>query len=746
MRLADLKTYIAKKYHTGAKKLQNSPWISVLMNPHTGKRAAVFERHWDDASGTQIECCDIKCGQEVLRDLSAPYLGRPYRMQGESWVGVRFGTETDPVVVFRLLDMAMRPDSVCGCQIVLGKDFVPKTSQYHETQLPMKKPDYRKESRPGTTQSGGWQNRLQDVDNLAQTSDKKFEAGQVIHQDRLETRLNRFGALLHNHSDENQVKTPIYVETPIPAAPQNPVHIRFQNMYRIYQSGDCSFEQKSKNFYEQGKFMEDFEPDASNPPDIGDVRLFFPRYNDLTERQLLAYFCWRRNIRNGLYSRINISVAYIYLYELLNLIGTSSVRESLDKLNDFVEKYIKPGFGDETMHKNVCRWMLELAILNPGNELSKDDIMSYISADLIKRDRALIILQNPEQYSDREVFDALIEMGNKSLETSPAFQKNSEQGVHLFAQAWRIAVERTSAQKRNIFKECFGELYSYPWHPLGNAVYYQKDKLQPVVCIINECRKYVYDGVQWKETCYYDLNFNKIKLNGFIHETERKMRIYLKCGRGLKEKKEEAWAGVYIDEAIEIDKAEMEDARHPKVTICFSDLDKIRADAGETRDRLLTDEELNAEAAVQEQNASKYVEISANVKENREHVELKEEVCVAESEEKNGQLEMKFENRDGKENELIYQSAIVEPENKMSISKNLLDMFQVQILKALLQGKSVKEMILEHRGMPEIIADSINEAMYDEIGDSVVLCEEDTLFLVEDYREDIEKILGESAE
>ena len=44
--------------------------------------------------------------------------------------------------------------------------------------------------------------------------------------------------------------------------------------------------------------------------------------------------------------------------------------------------------------------------------------------------------------------------------------------------------------------------------------------------------------------------------------------------------------------------------------------------------------------------------------------------------------------------------------------------------------------------MPSIAADTINEVLYDEIGDTVVDCENDRLFIIEDYREDIEHLLG----
>ena len=44
--------------------------------------------------------------------------------------------------------------------------------------------------------------------------------------------------------------------------------------------------------------------------------------------------------------------------------------------------------------------------------------------------------------------------------------------------------------------------------------------------------------------------------------------------------------------------------------------------------------------------------------------------------------------------------------------------------------------------MPSVVADSINEAFFDEIGDNVLECDGDTIAIVEDYREEILQMLG----
>ena len=72
-----------------------------------------------------------------------------------------------------------------------------------------------------------------------------------------------------------------------------------------------------------------------------------------------------------------------------------------------------------------------------------------------------------------------------------------------------------------------------------------------------------------------------------------------------------------------------------------------------------------------------------------------------------------------------------------------LNSMQTQLMQMLLRGEPVQELIAAQHGMPSVIADSINEALFDLIGDTVVECDGETITLVEDYREDIINILKE---
>ena len=64
------------------------------------------------------------------------------------------------------------------------------------------------------------------------------------------------------------------------------------------------------------------------------------------------------------------------------------------------------------------------------------------------------------------------------------------------------------------------------------------------------------------------------------------------------------------------------------------------------------------------------------------------------------------------------------------------------MLRFLLQGETTKELLKAHHLMASIVTDAINEALFDEIGDNVLECEDDTISIIEDYREDIINLLG----
>ena len=240
-------------------------------------------------------------------------------------------------------------------------------------------------------------------------------------------------------------------------------------------------------------------------------------------------------------------------------------------------------------------------------------------------------------------------------------------------------------------------------------------------------------------------------MQGFLHETDAKLRRYLKTGRYLKEKAEDVWVVPYINAVIEADRQVEIEAAKPKITIDLSGLEQIRRDALVTQESLLVEDEAEKYRIVgsEENEIGRHEENKAVGRGLNETESRKGDAIEDRKKEKTERREeVKLENREKHETEISERYQIeTSDEETVTASEDRtsslpLDAVQMQVLRALLEGRDPAAIIRENHLMPSIVADSINEALFDEIGDTVVLCEDDKLFPVEDYIEDLIQLPG----
>ena len=466
---------------------------------------------------------------------------------------------------------------------------------------------------------------------------------------------------------------------------------QIRRMKNLYQYGNGSFKQICKNFYVQGKFMENYE---DNVPWKGEISTYYwSTYHNLSLAQLRGYFTWRTELRKGNYRKHCETFVSMYLYELLNGIGTKSVEDSLHKMEEFEKGYIDAGFSDRYLRGRLYRWMLELAVLNG---LAPDIACKYADSDMLEKDAAVEILRYPEKFSAQEVFNALCVFGGKKTSESKLVQEHGTEAINFFAAVWYLASAQYRKNGEPLFQLCFGIPSAREWRPLESTFYYDNysnsKKRKSVTYKLNPSRTYLFKRDKWYEVAHQNYDIDRKIIVNLLQETDRRLRLYLKTGHPLKERKEAAWAVPYIEAVIEADRKAKLEAARPKVSIDFSGLDKIRKDALETQDNLLTEEETQ---------------------------------CTPETASKPSEVSVPFG--------VSVPSGVSVP----------LDGMQMQLLRMLLRGEPVQELIAAQHGMPSVIADAINEALFDLIGDTVVECDGETITIIEDYREDIINILKE---
>ncbi len=408
MELSDLTAYAEEKYHIKEEfKWADFPGFSVLREPVSGKWVALLMRQWDSDSGTQIELCDLKCGEDTLLDAQfAPYLSSPFRMRGEKWAGIRFDNSTNRETVFSLFDKAMQSSTQLLFNFALDNEATIASQTFTETPLPRQNPQ----------QASG---------------------------SRIPEKIRQM-ARMYTHTFSN------------------------------------SFAQKSKNFYLQGKFMEDYE---DNYQWNYAFWCFLPTYHDLNLRQLRGYFTWRTLLRKCSYQQAPLPFFYIYTYELLNGIGAASPEEAFQKLVEFKTGFLESDSGNTIPLRNYQRWLFDFAVINA---LPIEYALKYTSPNTLAVDHALGILRKPEAHSDEEVVASLLVFAPKTTADSPVFSVPEDKGKHLFAEAWRCAASQFTEGGKDLFTLCFGEPQSHTWYPLTNAVYWERRKLEVIEYVLND--------------------------------------------------------------------------------------------------------------------------------------------------------------------------------------------------------------------------------------------------------------------
>lgn len=626
--MSELAAYAKEKYNID----EDHKWMdfkaySVLAVPQSKKWAALLMRRENSKTGKIEEVCDIKCETSDIQKLNASYLSEPFRMKGKNWTGVKFTDKTDKEVVFGLLDKALEHlGEQPGFRVVLDNSQSGEKSAYRETAIPKY-----------------FKNMLS-----PKTGEKKdAQVGEAIPEQIIK---------LRRLMKEN--------------APLKP--------------GEDYIAHRAKAFYEEAVLMEDYEDDA---PSSEYFFNYYPTYDLLNTKALRGYFTWRAKVRAGEYPHITPSLAYIYLYELLNGIGASSPEDALKKLDEFENGFLEEGRDIAAIRSNLARWKFEFCIIN---DLPLETALKYANPKTTEKENALIVLKNPNDYSDKELFDSLMVFAEKARANTPVISKDEKAAHRIFADSWRNA-QSFNENGKSLFELCFGKMTKKKRYPLYNAVYYNRLGDKKSTYKLNEARIYEYDGKSWYMTSYDRIYFDIDKLRGFLHETDRRARLCLKTGRNLKEKTDEKWAAPFIEAAVAEYEKERIKAARPRIKIEAANLAKIRRDAARTRENLLTDEERMEDAAVEAVQKTDYTS-----------EELKSQTVNAPS-----------------------------PLNET----------QTAVLKALLNGGSVEDVLKKSHMMPSIAADEINSALYDLIGDNVIETEGDCLTLLGDYKEDVERII-----
>ncbi len=495
---------------------------------------------------------------------------------------------------------------------------------------------------------------------------------------------------------------------------------RIAAMRAMYRYGDGSVRDKAENFIRQGKFMADYSDDM---PWQGNLYRYFPAYHDLNVPQLRAYFSWRAGVREGKFTPVPQTLYTLYANELLVGIGCRDAEDSFRKMKAFYEGLQGAGQTGGEVLARLRRWMTDLCIVYDLPHEWPRDVEDSFYRDM---DTARICLEKPEEHTDEEIIAALSAFAPARFPQSPVF--SVERGRHLFALIWKTLSSSYTVKGRTIFTTCFNaRRQRFSWTPFPEALYIPPAEQADRSYELHPGRRYQCRDGHWTVERYNFYSVNQTVFRTILHESERRLREILGVGRPLKADVLESWVDRYIDEALVREQEEIRQARLSAIHFEAGDLAAIRADAAVTRDSLLTEEEREAEAEVEER-----AELEAGRRGNGGTPSMKNRTEV--------QASARGLDLMGPAEAELSDDGLFDKESPDD--EPALGAHEMAILRLLLDGKSPADYIREKRLFATVLADSINEALYDALGDTAVECDGKDIILVEDYREDIEELIG----
>lgn len=354
----------------------------------------------------------------------------------------------------------------------------------------------------------------------------------------------------------------------------------YAEMQRIAGGRKGMFMSSAELFYRQGKFMEDFCDSFDRP--VGCTR-YFPTYRDLTLPQLRTYFTWRTGVRKGEIKETSLSYAFLYIYELLNLIGVKNAEEGFIKLKDFCEKY---SALDTRIMPYANLWLTDFAAYYalPYN-LARD-----LSG--LKNDDALLTLMNYKNETAEDLLAALDCFSSYRLRNSVFYKKQPAETADTVYRLFCSLVEYyENKEGGDIFIRLFAKPVKEKYFIFRSAVFYAKKSHPDCVYEISPILNYSCKNGEWHISRLFPVKDKAGKVGALLKATDYYLRQRYGHKSSLKKPELSALFDELIKRAVNEQFKEGLERKKPVINIDLSKLQGIRDTAEVTRDKLIVEEE-----------------------------------------------------------------------------------------------------------------------------------------------------------
>lgn len=362
-------------------------------------------------------------------------------------------------------------------------------------------------------------------------------------------------------------------------------------------------------FYRQGLLMANFEDDC---PYNGTFKSYFPTYNAMSDRQLRGYFTWRAQVRRGNIEETSTSFAFLYLYELICGIGVDDPLDGFDKIKAFWGAYraFEPGIDrfarvwlqdyavfhglDPRLLRDSKTVMFDNALIElrrAARDLAPAQAPSGQTAKRRKTSEPTLPLP-PDEAREERLMAAINALSTYNLNNSRLDRGHHLDLRHVACAVYvRMARYYDTHRKTGIVASLFGEETAMPYTMFASAVFFAPERHEGCEYRLDPIHIYRCQNGFWECMRIHGSRQKSSKLGEMMRACDQRLRLALDPGHPLKEEKVPKYLAKIIDD--EITAWLSWDATHQpvKIDIDLSQLGHIRSAAAQTREALLIDEE-----------------------------------------------------------------------------------------------------------------------------------------------------------
>ena len=498
---------------------------------------------------------------------------------------------------------------------------------------------------------------------------------------------------------------------------------------RALAEGQSSYNWSSPRlFVKQGKLMADYEDDFSYS---GSFFRYYPTYQLMSDVQLRGYFSWRTKVRKGQVEYIPLSFVFVYLYELLNLIGVETPEEGYEKLLWFREAYAPFDSSPEHYLKD---WLVDFAAyygLDPVLIRDEESLLPY---------RQFTVLYRWKTHSKEELFSAISGLSSYNIEKSKFYKTYPEETKEVLCRVFSAFSEHHETKcKNSLCERLFGKVHTLPYTLFSSAVVSVERNRPDCDYVIFPWFSYSCRNGSWYRTRLDRSPAKNRKLGELVRDVDAILRDRFGFDAPLKATdKTKLFTGI-VNAAIDEVQEEKRKKAAAVIHIDVGKLAAIRNDASETRDKLITEEERGEESGERRAESgdaarrlapseSPVASRQSPVESGERRAESGENAeCGMRNAELNAAQSLSSVTVGSRESEV----------NPADVPDSLLDETETAVLRAVLTGGDAGAVAKAGGRMLSVVIDAINDKLFDRFGDTAIYYEGDTPAVYEDYEDEL---------